>query len=683
VGGSALKKKFVSFSIMFILILASYGVIDLNFEISTSVKAATIYVPADYPTIQKAIDAANPGDFVFVSIGSYYENIVIDKTITLIGEDKETTMIEGSPGKTTVWIKDVDGVKISGFNITGGPSTVGDIGISFEHANNCIITGNIIYGNFLGIWLHSHSSSNIIDGNLFFNNFRGLQVTSSNNEIINNDIFSNSNTGVWVHSSFIEITGNNILNNYHGIYLYDSYNISISHNYFIGNGVFITGHQLPHYNSHIIPVNNKVNDKPLYYYKDRNGLKIDNILAGELILVNCNNSNISNLTINNTDIGIEIAWSSNTSLIDNEVRNNHINGIYIESSTYSMINGNKLINNFMGIRMQISTFYYPCAYNILQNNEILNNSYGVMLGGCSNNSIRLNTISNNTISGIQFHYSFYNNITSNLVSYNEFGIYIGHYKSINNTIYHNVLINNNNQAFDMANNKNQWDYGYPSGGNYWSDYNGTDEYQGPAQNIPGNDGIGDTNYSIDANSRDNYPLMGQLFSYSVFLNQGWNLISIPLIHADENLKAVLTSIEGDYDAVQYFDSSDLNDPWKHYHTSKSIHLNDFNTIDLKMGFWIHITTPGGTTFVLDGIKLSSPRFISLNIGWNLVGYPSLTNHNRTVGLNNLLFNQDVNAIQWFDASTKSWHFMGPDDSFEVGRGYWIHSKVNTNWVVPL
>jgi parallel beta-helix repeat protein len=54
---------------------------------------------------------------------------------------------------------------------------------------------------------------------------------------------------------------------------------------------------------------------------------------------------------------------------------------------------------------------------------------------------------------------------------------------------------------------NVWDNGYPSGGNYWSDYNGTDSYFGPYQNVTGSDGIGDTPYVIDADNQDRYPLM--------------------------------------------------------------------------------------------------------------------------------------------------------------------------------
>jgi hypothetical protein len=56
---------------------------------------------------------------------------------------------------------------------------------------------------------------------------------------------------------------------------------------------------------------------------------------------------------------------------------------------------------------------------------------------------------------------------------------------------------------------NIWSDGYPSGGNYWSNYTGVDFYSGPYQNKTGSDGIGDLPYIMDANNRDDYPLIGQ------------------------------------------------------------------------------------------------------------------------------------------------------------------------------
>ena len=73
---------------------------------------------------------------------------------------------------------------------------------------------------------------------------------------------------------------------------------------------------------------------------------------------------------------------------------------------------------------------------------------------------------------------------------------------------HNAILTNAAQAFDDQGLSNAWDDGYPSGGNFWSDYTGVDNCRGPNQNVcPDPDGIGDTPYAIDTDSVDRYPLM--------------------------------------------------------------------------------------------------------------------------------------------------------------------------------
>jgi hypothetical protein len=86
------------------------------------------------------------------------------------------------------------------------------------------------------------------------------------------------------------------------------------------------------------------------------------------------------------------------------------------------------------------------------------------------------------------------------------GIGIAIDSSSGNIIFHNNFVDNAEQIAS-ENSRNTWDEGYPSGGNYWSDYNGTDTYGGPHQNLTGSDGIGDTPHIIDANDIDHYPLM--------------------------------------------------------------------------------------------------------------------------------------------------------------------------------
>ena len=93
------------------------------------------------------------------------------------------------------------------------------------------------------------------------------------------------------------------------------------------------------------------------------------------------------------------------------------------------------------------------------------------------------------------------NITSN-----SHGISLGG-GSLNNRIFHNNFMSNTQQAVAEDWYSQFWDDGYPSGGNYWSDYTGVDFHSGPYQNLSGSDGIGDTPYVIDKNNQDDYLLM--------------------------------------------------------------------------------------------------------------------------------------------------------------------------------
>jgi hypothetical protein len=160
------------------------------------------------------------------------------------------------------------------------------------------------------------------------------------------------------------------------------------------------------------------------------------------------------------------------------------------------------------------------------------------------------------------------------------------------------------------------------------------------------------------------------------------LISLPLIQGDPSPKKVLESIDGDYDAVQWYDITDLNDPWKHNKIGKPFG-NDLNAIDETMSFWVHITQPGDTIFLHNGAPAISNQTIDLYPGWNLVGYPSLTSYDRTQGLNKLNFGAEVDSIWSYDSATQTWNELGSSDYFEPRTGYWIHATTTCVWEVPV
>jgi len=196
---------------------------------------------------------------------------------------------------------------------------------------------------------------------------------------------------------------------------------------------------------------------------------------------------------------------------NNKVVNNTNYAIFLQDAPFTTVSGNMITNN--GIGLFVGS---PRDDNdTIMGNIIANNTEGIVFQGGNDNLVSKNMVMEN---GKGIHLDTYGGrgqiIKNNNLLNNEHGIYL--YCSSNNTIYHNNFINNTKQVYDywwgypelsVGPYVNSWDSGYPSGGNYWSDYKGTDLYSGPNQNETNHDWIGDSAYIIDENNQDNYPLM--------------------------------------------------------------------------------------------------------------------------------------------------------------------------------
>jgi len=165
------------------------------------------------------------------------------------------------------------------------------------------------------------------------------------------------------------------------------------------------------------------------------------------------------------------------------------------------------INNSYGI------LFHESNENKIINCTISKNQCGLFIAGSTKNTVFNCLVMDNNECGIRiwrgrriYSYSKDNTISDCTNSNNYIGIDIS-MSAYDNYIYHNNFINNTYQANDSG--KNKWDDGYPSGGNYWSDYIGIDLYYGEGQNISGSDRIGDTPYNISGvdENQDKYPLM--------------------------------------------------------------------------------------------------------------------------------------------------------------------------------
>jgi len=181
----------------------------------------TLYVggtgPNNYTTIQSAVSDAVDGDTVFVYDDSspYYENIVVDKSINLIGEDKNSTIIDGVYGGIDLINLQAEDVSITEFTLQNS-----DMGIYTDTKNiSFVISNNIIRNQgYAGIYIQWRGSGiKIVENNSIYSNDVAGIIASSSNCIIRNNILGLNGGGYEDCNIFVSGTQNiisgNIINN--------------------------------------------------------------------------------------------------------------------------------------------------------------------------------------------------------------------------------------------------------------------------------------------------------------------------------------------------------------------------------------------------------------------------------------------------------------------------------------
>jgi parallel beta-helix repeat protein len=518
----------------------------------SSVRATTLYVggagPGNHTTIQQAVDVAIPGDTIYVYSGTYSENVLIDIPLSLVGEDRNMTIIDGG-GSWVVVRVEADGVSIGRFTVRNSGSGMWDAGIEIHRSIGCTLWENTLTATTFGIYLNStsgntitgntvvsntgygiyldHSDNNLLTDNSVFDHFlTGIRLFDSHDNTVTNNTAYNNSAGVAISSSDGNImSGNNLTDNDYGIALESSESAVVTNNAMFMNGIGLWGYVVQEWNTHTIDTSNVVNGRPVIYWKNVvGGIVPENV--SQVILANCTDVVVENQNVSYGSVGVSLGFS-NRIVVANNSASYPKWGIMLQYTTNSTVKNNSFSGkNFLGIRLWGSesnavvnntlsseaqggagTFIQMYSKNnLILNNEISDYSYGVMLDYTSHNCVENNSISNST-TGVYAGYSEYNILANNTISDNYRGLLFSS-DANDNRIYHNRILNNTFQAEDKD--SNIWDNGYPSGGNYWSDYNGQDHCSGSSQDIcPDPDGIGDTQYDVDLDSVDHYPLVDQ------------------------------------------------------------------------------------------------------------------------------------------------------------------------------
>lgn len=186
-------------------------------EKSSLIRGKTLYVggsgPNNYTKIQDAVNASSNGDTVFVYAASspYYENVIVNKSITLIGEDEQTTVLYYAGGNNAP---------------------------IFLQANGCTVQRFTMARSFYGIRIES--KNNTITNNTLFDNTEGFHLYKANNSKIEGNTISHNSVGMCVtFTTGDKISANTITNNtYDGIELYTTEMTLVTLNNISGNGQF-------------------------------------------------------------------------------------------------------------------------------------------------------------------------------------------------------------------------------------------------------------------------------------------------------------------------------------------------------------------------------------------------------------------------------------------------------------
>lgn len=474
----------------------------------------------NYTTIQGAINDAGYGDSIFVESGIYNEDVVVNQTVSLTGEDRHNTIVNGSGDAPVFYIRR-DEVVVSNFTMQN--NNMGSwAGVYFgSYRSNSNVSRNIIRNCSVGVRCWEYSEGNFIVDNEIVNCRTGVKDRySSGNFIIGNNISLCSEYGVDVEGSDDTVVqGNTISQCWGGIYLsFGSRRTVINDNY-ISNGDGGIGLDA---SSRNIITNNRIEH-----------CNLSGIYVGEALWTGSNYNVVTNNTISfsTQGEGLYIYGSTGNNLSGNTMLNNLYNfGVEGEElsdfihfvDTSNTVDGKPVYYwiNELDVAVPLDAGYVGLVNSTritVQTLNLTNNRQGILLAFTSDSTITGNNLTNNYYGIHVWNSSDYNTLYENSIKQNEYGVWLGFCS--NNTFYHNNFTDNSAQVYiDSSGYPNFWNETYPIGGNYWSDFKdeyplAEDLFSGEyPQSEPDSDSIWDGSYEIDGGNIDYYPVVPEFSS---------------------------------------------------------------------------------------------------------------------------------------------------------------------------
>ncbi len=323
-----------------------------------SLLSPDIIIPDDYLTIQEGINNADPEDIIFIKNGIYYENIVVDKKITLIGENKYNTIVDGI--------------------------------------------------------LNLESTIKVNSPNVIIKNFTIINGLS--------DSTAWDNSGIFIRSSNVTIENNLIMHNTLGICALDTaHNLTICNNDFVDDSILLGNYEHTT-NSFTLESflhkieNNTVNGKPLYYFKNINDFIVPTD-AGQIILVNCSNVTIQDIFFTNVDFPILVNFCNNCQIKNNTIENTYGELILLHSDNCT-IKDNYANNVIYGVCLDYKSTNNAVFNNLVENSI----GGVVVMTSSSNNKVYKNKVYDNTYGIAITNKSSYNLVYENDIQRNSYGI---------------------------------------------------------------------------------------------------------------------------------------------------------------------------------------------------------------------------------------------------------------------